>query len=349
MKHLYDEPEERSSHSTSIPTLGGVAIFASIIISLSIFADEKYVHFAMLNASMVILFFIGIKDDILMISPIKKLSAQILSALMISMGSDVRIPQMFNILDFNELPYWLSITISVFVIILIINTYNLIDGVDGLAASSAIFSSSVFGVWFYINSYNSLSLIAFALVGSLIAFLIFNFSKKNKIFMGDTGSMLVGFIVAIQAIEFINFNAGTLESGAKGWATAPVIAISILIIPLIDTLRVFTIRIINKRSPFTADRNHIHHRLEDLGLSHAMITAVMILSNFLIVILALHMKDTSIDKFMLMMVSIALVFSSIPYFFKTKEEKLKMNKNNNIPILTITRDKNDNDYKQINE
>ncbi|MCK5907667.1 MAG: undecaprenyl/decaprenyl-phosphate alpha-N-acetylglucosaminyl 1-phosphate transferase [Flavobacteriales bacterium] len=352
MKHLYDEPEDRSSHTTRVPTLGGVSIFAAFIITISLYAKESYVDFDLLNASMVILFFFGIKDDILMISPLKKLGAQIVSALMISIGSDVRIPQMFDILGFSEIPYWFSIVITVFVIILIINSFNLIDGVDGLAASSAIFSSAVFGIWFYMNGYFSMTMVSFTLIGSLLAFLRFNFSKKNKIFMGDTGSMIVGFIVAIQAIEFINFNSGILINGSKGLITAPVLAISILILPLLDTLRVFMIRILNRKSPFSPDRNHIHHRLEDLGLSHAKISIIMILANLVIVLLAFHMKDTGTDKFLLLMLSIASFISSIPFFIKTKRERLEAN-DSAIPVFKISRkDKsssNIDDKKKVNE
>lgn len=339
MKHLFDEPEDRSSHTTRVPTLGGVSIFAAFIITISLYAKESYVDFDLLNASMVILFFFGIKDDILMISPLKKLGAQVASALMISIGSDVRIPQLFDLLGFTEIPYFVSILITVFVIILIINSFNLIDGVDGLAASAAIFSSAVFGLWFYSNGYLSMTMVSFTLVGSLLAFLRFNFSKKNKIFMGDTGSMIVGFIVAIQAIEFINFNSGTLINGEKGWITAPVLAISILILPLLDTFRVFMIRIVNKKSPFTADRNHIHHRLEDLGLSHAKITFFMILANLLIVLLAFHMKDTGTDKFLLLMISVSSLIFSIPFFIKTKGEKSRSKTEEfEVPVLNISRD-----------
>jgi UDP-N-acetylmuramyl pentapeptide phosphotransferase/UDP-N-acetylglucosamine-1-phosphate transferase len=344
MKNLFDEPEDRSSHSSKVPTLGGVSIFAAFIITISLYAKESYVDFALLNASMVILFFFGIKDDILVISPIKKLFAQIVSALMISIGSNVRIPQMFDILGFSEIPYWLSIVITVFVIILIINAYNLIDGVDGLAASSAIFASVVFGLWFYSNGYLSMTLVSFTLVGSLLAFLRFNFSKKNKIFMGDTGSMIVGFIVAIQAVEFINFNSGVLKNGGEGWITAPVLAISVLILPLLDTLRVFLIRILNKKSPFSADRNHIHHRLEDLGLPHFVISLVMILANLIIVLLAFHMKDTGTDKFLLLMLSVASLISSIPYFIKTKKERLELSEVVT-PIFKISRKENCLDKK----
>ena len=344
MKNLFDEPEDRSSHSFRVPTLGGVSIFAAFIITISLYAKESYVDFALLNASMVILFFFGIKDDILVISPIKKLFAQIVSALMISIGSNVRIPQMFDILGFSEIPYWLSIVITVFVIILIINAYNLINGVDGLAASSAIFASVVFGLWFYSNGYLSMTLVSFTLVGSLLAFLRFNFSKKNKIFMGDTGSMIVGFIVAIQAVEFINFNSGVLKNGGEGWITAPVLAISVLILPLLDTLRVFLIRILNKKSPFSADRNHIHHRLEDLGLPHFVISLVMILANLIIVLLAFHMKDTGTDKFLLLMLSVASLISSIPYFIKTKKERLELSEVAT-PIFKISRKENCLDKK----
>ena len=322
MKHLFDEPDGRSSHSKRIPTLGGVSIFASITISISLYGNENFVDFDLLNASMIILFFFGIKDDILMISPIKKFSAQIFSALLITIGSEVRIPHLFGILEFNEIPFWFSIVLSVFIIILIINSFNLIDGVDGLSASIAIVTSSVFGAWFFINEYYSLSLLSIALVGSLLAFLRYNFSTKNKIFMGDTGSMIVGFIISILAIEFVKINGGVLINGNEGMKTAPVIAFSVLIVPLIDTLKVFMIRVLNKKSPFKPDRNHIHHRLLDLGFSHVKVTLILVVSNLIFIALAYHMHDTSIDKFILLIFSLAFFLNSLPYLVKTKSKKM---------------------------
>ena len=332
MKGLFDEPENRSSHSTLVPTLGGVSIFAAIIISVSLFAKERFVDFDLLNASLVILFFFGIKDDILMISPTKKLLAQIVAALIISIGSNVRIPHMFSILGFEAIPYWFSIVITVFVIVLIINSFNLIDGVDGLAASVGITSSLVFGIWFYMNSYISLALLSATLFGSLIAFLRYNFSRRNKIFMGDTGSMIVGFIISVLAIQFIQHNGIGLINGNNGILTAPVLVIAILIIPLFDTLRVFMIRILNKKSPFQPDKNHIHHRLLELGLSHGATTSVMVFANVVFILLAYHMQDTGIDKFILLVVSLAFFVSSLPFFIKTKQELIE-NIKDEVPVI----------------
>ncbi len=148
--------------------------------------------------------------------------------------------------------------------------------------------------------------------------------------------------MALQAIEFINFNSGVLLNGSKGINTAPVIAISILIIPLIDTLRVFMIRMLNKKSPFHPDKNHIHHRLLDLGLSHAKITIIMIIANLIFVLLAFHMKDTGIDKFILLIVSLALFVSSVPFLIKTKEERL-IEKSSEIPVIKMSTNKGGSD------
>ena len=216
-----------------------------------------------------VIFFLGLKDDILIITPVKKFIGQVLTAFLIIYYGRIQIRSMHGFLGIYELPEMFSLILTYFAVIVIINSFNLIDGVDGLAGSLGLMSSLLFGIYFLNVDMPSYYILAFSLSGSLLAFLIFNF-QPAKIFMGDTGSLLIGAINAILVIKFIN-TASTTDA-AFPLASSPAIGFTILMIPLLDTLRVFAIRIFKRRSPFSPDRNHIHHLLLDRGFSHRSIT-----------------------------------------------------------------------------
>lgn len=321
-KNLMDEPGERSSHSKKIPTLGGVAIFISMAISLTLLSVvfKNNVNFSIvfpLLASLIVLFFLGLKDDLMDLSPLKKIVGQLIAAFIIILLTDIRIIEFYGILGIAELNYISSILITVFIYVLVINAFNLIDGVDGLAGSVAVFSSLTFGLYFLLNGYNTFVLISFSLVGALLAFLRFNLSSKKKIFMGDTGSMVVGFLLAFQALSFLSMNLH-VDSIVK-INNAPLFVIAILSFPLIDTARVFFIRIKLKKSPFSADRNHIHHKLLDMGLSHKQVTLSVVFYSVFITVFAYHIDIDSF--FSLNSTKTVLLSLSLPLYIKKESIK----------------------------
>lgn len=274
-RNLSDSPIKRSSHKHPVPTFGGVGIFAGTLIAYMIwnFMDEGYLMHKVF-ACTIILFFLGIKDDIYGLSATKKIFSQILAALLIVVGSDLRISSFFGIFGIHELPYIVSVLFSIFLIVALINAFNLIDGIDGLSAGVAMIASGGFALWFMLNGYWSLACLGFSLSASLFAFLRFNFSTTSKIFMGDTGSLIVGFWVAVMALKFVEVNVININS-ENVYQNAPVIAIALLSVPIFDTLRVFSIRILRGKSPFSADRSHVHHLMVDLGLSHVMASFIL--------------------------------------------------------------------------
>ncbi len=269
LRGLMDNPVKRSSHKTPTPTFGGVAIFAGILIGYMLwnFGDEGILIHKVF-AGMVILFFLGVKDDLYALSPTKKILIQIIASAMVVFGSDLRIDDMFGIFGIHQIPYVLSILLTIFIFVAMINAFNLIDGIDGLAGGIAMIASTGFGLWFLINHHYSLACLALCLAGSLIGFLRFNFSQTNKIFMGDTGSLIIGYLITVLAVKFIHFNVLHAWETDIAFVSAPVIAIVLLIIPIFDTIRVFSIRILRGKSPFKADRLHMHHLLIDNNLSH---------------------------------------------------------------------------------
>ncbi len=213
------------------------------------------------------------------------------------------------------------ICLSIFVIIAIVNAFNLIDGIDGLAAGIGIIASLVFGTWFYISGYLQLAIVACAMIGSLIAFFWFNvYSSKHKIFMGDIGSLLLGFVMAIFAIKFNDLN-GSMGEAPFRIVAAPAVSIGILIVPIYDTVRVSIVRLMHGRSPFSADREHVHHYLVDLTGSHKKTTFIILSVNVVFIAIAILLSDLRIYQLTLILLGLATVVSFIPYYLIQKRKK----------------------------
>lgn len=275
-KKLFDLPDERKIHKAHIPSLGGLGIFAGFmlacLISLHISIASEFQYFF---AAALVLFFLGLKDDILIISPIKKFIGQVLATYLIVNKGGIQLKSMYGFLGMNELPEMFSLLLTYFTILVIINSFNLIDGIDGLAGTLGLIAASAFGLYFLKINMVPYAVLAFSLSAALVAFLIFNFHPA-KIFMGDTGSMLIGFVNAVLAIKFIS--VAQMPEATLPVQSAPAIAFTVLLIPLMDTLRVFAIRMFKRRSPFTPDRNHIHHLMIDKGWTHKTISLTLSIS-----------------------------------------------------------------------
>lgn len=277
LKKLYDIPDERKVHQAPIPALGGLGLFAGFAFStllIANFQEGKELQYYL--ASAVVVYYLGLKDDIVIISPIMKFIGQVLAAFVVVYYGNLQITSMGGFLGITHLPETFSLLFTYLTVIVVINSFNLIDGVDGLAGSLGLLSSAVFGLYFISVGDTPDAVLAFSMSGAILAFLIFNF-QPARIFMGDTGSLLIGLINAILAIKFINVAADPATSFPV--SAAPAVGFAILMVPLFDTLRVFAIRMFQRRSPFSPDRNHIHHLLLDLGLSHRTIAISLLALN----------------------------------------------------------------------
>tara|TARA_R110002033_G_scaffold143959_1_gene182053 strand:+ start:2861 stop:3895 length:1035 start_codon:yes stop_codon:yes gene_type:complete len=323
-----DEPVDRSTHTIKTPTLGGVGMFISFsltLITLGMVLDLSQTDLLKLLAvvaASITLMFLGIKDDLLGLAPKKKFMVQLVASLMVIILADLRIISFEGIFGLEVLPYYISVVFTLFVFLLIINAYNLIDGLDGLAGSVALLSSLSFGTFFFINGRYLFVLISFVLIGALLGFLRYNLSSHRKIFMGDSGSMFVGFLLAFQAVGFLSYNS-IIEHPVTN-IEAPIMGMAILSYPLLDTLRVFAIRISQKRSPFRADRNHIHHRLLNLGLTHKKTTLVIATLNIVIITLAFLIRDLYIHvQLYIMVLAVPLIYIS-PWLVKRTEGRMKL-------------------------
>jgi len=291
LKRLYDLPGERTSHNRPTPRLGGAMIFAGVIIASVLFThDENNFQIKYVIAGMLILFFIGIKDDIISLSPFKKILGQLFATMILVIPGNVRIIDSHNIFGLETFPPFFSIIISVFFVLSMINCINLIDGIDGLASGIGIIASASFGYVFYISGQFSYAVICGSLLGSLFAFTWYNvFSVKHKIFLGDTGSMLIGFLLSLFAIRFLELNSD--KSCVVKITASPAITLSILCIPIFDTFRVVIIRLLKRKPLFQADRNHLHHKVLSASKSHLQTTGIMLLANICIIALTFTFRS----------------------------------------------------------
>jgi UDP-GlcNAc:undecaprenyl-phosphate GlcNAc-1-phosphate transferase len=277
-RHLYDDLGHfRKKHDHGIPRLGGVAIFVGFTVTLLLCCNTGIsLPLNYFICACILLFAMGLKDDLAGVNSLTKLFIQfIVCAVLVFLGN-IRITSMYGILGITEIPYLLSVFFTIFFILLVINAFNLIDGIDGLAATTGIIVNSTFGGLFVYSQQYELAAVSFVMVGAIAGFLRFNITPA-KIFMGDTGSLLIGLISVVLAIKFLELNKGGLN--IKQIYSIPALTLAILSGPIFDTLRIFIFRISKGVSPFTADRNHIHHRMLRLGFNHIQSTIILSLFN----------------------------------------------------------------------
>lgn len=323
VKRLYDLPDERKKHNTRISPLGGMAIFGGMIISFVFFTA----HLAnpALNSVLValfILFITGVKDDLYPLTPYKKMIGQLLAVSIVIFQGNIRFESMYGLFDIFELPYWISVVISYFFFLGIINSFNFIDGINGLSSGIGIVVSITFAIWFYYLDEQLFLILSLAIAGSQLAFLPYNLVNA-RIFMGDSGSMILGFLAALLTIYYLQANERFSDSVLLH-IDAMVFTLAVLIIPIMDTVRVIFVRLfILRRSPLKADRNHIHHVLLDIGLTHVQATLILLTMNVFFILLTYFLNEYIRAKYLILTISLlAILLSQIPFYIKTKRKKL---------------------------
>jgi len=331
LKKLYDDPTSRKIHNTPVPALGGVAIFASVLLTLSfLFSFSITSELQYIIASSIILFFIGLKDDLLVISPFKKFAGQAVATFILIYKGHFVINSLHGFLGVNSLDPMSSMVFTFLTILMIINSFNLIDGINGLAASLTIISCLLFGTFFYLNNEIGYAILSFATVGSVLAFLKFNWTPA-KIFMGDTGSLFLGLVNSVLVVKFIN--SGSLSFSNLIISDNALIGFSILFIPLIDTLRVFTIRLMSGKSPFYSDVNHIHHLLLKRGLSHVQVTLTLSVLAILYVVLAIGLQKFGINYAILVLFIIGISIPIVLEKINARKERLSASIEMEEPVI----------------
>lgn len=306
---LADVAGKRASHEGSVPIFGGIAIFSGIIFSLLFWAELANIQFII--ASFLIVFFVGVIDDLLSLTPFRKLIGQVISILIVIYLGEIQIDNMHGVLGVYELPDIIATLFTGFVVIVITNGFNLIDGVDGLACGVGIISSFCFGIVALFMSQLDMAMIAFSLMGALLAFLRYNFHPA-RIFMGDTGSLVVGMILSVLAINIIRYGlvVETIRLPNKG----PLLAIAFLAIPLFDSLRVFIVRSSKGKGPLSPGRDHIHHALLDLGFGHIKTTIILYLVSLLLIWVSYFLLDLNINYSITILAFVSYFILITPFY-----------------------------------
>ena len=335
-KKLYDLPDARKLHTRQITSLGGIGIYGGFFLaSLLAISGQTNPEFQYFFAAATVIFFLGIKDDLMVLTATKKFIGQVIAAAILIHLGGIRIDSMHGLFGIHELPEAFSLALSYITIIVITNAFNLIDGVDGLAGTLGMLTMSIFGSYFLYVGMIGYGLMAFALAGSLLAFLIFNYNPA-KIFMGDSGSLVLGLINAILAIKFITVADDPMVSYPIQSAVS--VGFAILMLPLTDTLRVFSIRIFRGRSPFSPDRNHIHHLLLDRGLNHKYVTLACLLLNMMFISLAYFTRAMGPTYVMITIMAVSFFGLGMLIYFKKPvqtafDTAFQHNKQPSIPVM----------------
>jgi len=329
-RHFVVKPNKRTSHTGAIPNIGGINIFISFLLTVFMFSYAIISELQFTIMGVFIILIVGFVDDLIEIKHYWKLAGEILSAFFLIVVSDIRLSHLHGFLGINELPLWSSYLLSFFVFVVIINALNLIDGIDGLASGLGILYSLFFAIYFRLTALSdpssiNLSISAFAMVGSLAVFFIYNvFGGKRKIFMGDSGSLLLGYMITLYVFKFCSMNALNEVPPLYKMSAAPAVSICVLAVPLFDTMRVMLTRIKKGVSPFHPDKNHIHHLLLKTGLKHRQVTYILLMVSVGFIALGIIGRNWTIG----ILISLAFVIAiSLTYILWRKVDK-KLYSNN---------------------
>ena len=309
LKQLLDAPNQRTIHESSTPRLGGLSIFAGFASAFTIYSTPDFVLMKVF-AGTIILFFIGLKDDILPVTAFKKFFIQVLATGIVMFLGDIRIGNFHGIFGIYQLSDGISYMFTFVIIIGLTNAFNLIDGIDGLAGCITVLVNLVLAYIFIClmpESYFSKGIAALSLAGAVAGFLRYNIHKA-KIFMGDTGSLVCGFVTACLVIIMVEAKD---DYGTYFLPNSPVLGMSLLIIPIVDTMRVFIIRVLKGRSPFDPDKNHLHHTLLHIGLSQLATLFVLIAINIIFIGVFLYFKQVDLSIQLLILVALGTLLGMV--------------------------------------
>ncbi len=293
-RKLYDLPDDtRKIHGAGIPSLGGIGIFVGYIVVAAFFWPRAHYFMPYIMASSAILFFTGIYDDIMNMRPSKKLIAQLIASLITVIFGNIRIGSLYGLFGIDILSWWPDVIFSTLCCTFFINVFNFVDGIDGLAGVMATMYMLILGSLFGYTGHPGAAGICFALAGATTGLLIFNIAPA-KIYMGDTGSMFLGFTIFTFSLLFVNMYAGGEAAEITGLIPnqqqALILMFAMLFLPIFDAIRVFILRASRGISPFKADRTHLHYYLLDAGFTHTQSVLIIVTTNVVIIALAYFLR-----------------------------------------------------------
>lgn len=324
LKNLVDNPDARKLQRNPVPVMGGIAVFFGIAIGLcSSPAMFSSANTFMLISAMLIMLYVGTIDDIINLSPTIRFAIEIIVIAWLMYASDSSINCFWGLWGISSIPQWAAYALTIFASVGIINAINLIDGVNGLSSGFCFMSSVLFAIFFHITGNQVMTTLALSAAGAIIPFFLHNvFGQSTKMFIGDGGTLVIGTMMAMFVMNILGTNSGCSILAAKGVGLIP-FTLAVLSIPVFDTLRVMSTRILNKKSPFHPDKTHLHHMFIDLGFSHIGTTISILSMNFLIVAawFISYKLGASIETQLYIVVAISLLTTFVLYWFAKRQIK----------------------------
>lgn len=349
-----DAPGGRKIHLNEVPSMGGIAFFIAALLSILIWNwPLSPLSYRFLIGGILLVFFVGLRDDMVELKASRKLLGQLIAVTMVVVAADIRIKDLHGFLGVGELPLLVSYGFSAFVLLALTNAFNLIDGLDGLAGTMAVLVFSCLGLWFMYHGLESLAVLSFTFLGGVLAFLVFNWHPA-KIFMGDTGSLTLGFTMGALIIAFMEHNA-LLPENSSPWRFESVFSmgVALMMFPLYDMARVFFRRIKRGQGPMTPDKSHVHHFLMRMGLKHNQVALLLGSIQLSFIVIAVLMKNYS-DHIVLPIISVLAL--SLGFWLDTitvKNVKKKVSKLPRVlevqPVKKLEKSKIDIDLKKITD
>ena len=322
LKNLVDNPDARKLQRNHVPVMGGVAVFFGIVIGLC--SSQAMFNSAttfMLISAMMIMLYIGTIDDIIDLSPNIRFFVEIIVIAWLIYATNSSINCFWGLWGVMNIPEWASYILTIFASVGIINAVNLIDGVNGLSSGYCFMSSVMFAIFFYISGNQIMTSLAISAAGAIIPFFLHNvFGNKTKMFIGDGGTLVIGTLMAMFVMNILEQQTECSALANEGVGLIP-FSLAVMSIPVFDTLRVMSTRILNKKSPFSPDKTHLHHLFIDLGFSHIGTTISILSLNFLIVAIwfASYKLGASVDIQLYIVVTCSLLATFIFYWFAKRQ------------------------------
>lgn len=285
MKDLVDNPDARKLQRNPVPVMGGIAVFFGIVIGLcssQVMFNSPSVF--MLISAMLIMLYVGTIDDIMNLTPTTRLVIEILVVMWLMYINRASINNFWGLWGVDIISNWISVPLTIFAAVGIINAINLIDGVNGLSSGYCFMTSTLFAIIFNATDNTVMTILAASAAGAIVPFFLHNvFGGRTKMFIGDGGTLVFGTMMSMFVINILSSNSMCAPYVANGIGLVPFV-LAVFSIPVFDTIRVMTMRILRGKSPFNPDKTHLHHLFIDLGFSHTGTTLSILSLNLLIIV-----------------------------------------------------------------
>ena len=318
LKNIVDNPDARKLQRTPVPVLGGVAVFFGVVIAIGCMSSVVDCSgLPVVIMAMMAMLYTGTMDDILSLSPGLRFVIEIVVVLLLIFVGGYCIDDFHGLWNIGRFSYWYAVPLTVVAAVGIINAINLVDGVNGLSSGYCIMACLIFGTLFFLSGEESMTILAVVSVGALIPFFLHNvFGKTSKMFIGDGGTLVMGVVMSVFVIEILQNGSRAAAYVDPNVGLVP-FTLAVLSVPVFDTLRVMSTRILKGTSPFRPDKTHLHHMFIDLGCSHVATTLAILGVNMFVVLCwwALEASGFSIAVQLYAVIAVSLLVTSGLYHF----------------------------------